>query len=334
MKMSPCLADEIEPVDSLLTELAGGGWVSGSALAANLGVTRSAVSARVGRLRRAGLDIYAVSGKGYKLSDPLDFLEAQGIREQLSAASVAELDQLILCRSVDSTNTVLSGCRDGATRACLAEHQTAGRGRAGRGWASPFATNLHLSVGHDLAVPRAPLAAVSLAVGVAVAEMLTTLGVEAVGLKWPNDLWVGTAKVGGILTEARSEAGGMARLVVGVGLNIAMPRREGEVIEQSWTRLIDHMSNQPSRSQIAGLCLDAVLAALRAFERDGFASFVDRWARYDRIAGHAVDLLDGDSRRSGVARGVGPDGCLLVDIGDTRETVYAGDISLRMAEGP
>ncbi|HET7313712.1 biotin--[acetyl-CoA-carboxylase] ligase [Salinisphaera sp.] len=322
--------DEIESADPLIVALAGGGWVSGPALAAHLGVTRSAVSARIARLRRTGIDVYAVSGKGYRLAGALDLLDAKAIRAGLSAAGRDMLDQLIVRQSVDSTNSVLGGCRDGATRACLAEYQTAGRGRAGRAWISPFAANLYLSVGYDLVLPRAPVATISLAVGVALAEALADLGVADIGLKWPNDLWIGRDKLGGILTEVRGEVAGMARLVVGLGLNIAMPRGPASAIDQPWTRLVDHAPPGLTRSRVAGRCLDAVLAALTEFETRGFEPFAARWPRYDRVAGQPVDLVENHRRTSAIAQGVADDGSLLVEIDGARRAVYAGDISLRL----
>ncbi|WP_423821661.1 biotin--[acetyl-CoA-carboxylase] ligase [Salinisphaera sp. SPP-AMP-43] len=328
--MSQEWVDEIESAEPVIAALADGGWMSGPRLAVQLGVSRSAVSARVARLRAAGIDIYAVSGKGYRLAGPVDLLEARAIRGELSPAHSARLDQLILRQTVDSTNSVLAGYRDGAIRACLAERQTAGRGRAGRAWVSPFAANLYLSVAYELAVPKAPVATVSLAVGVAMAEALDALGVPDVGVKWPNDLWIGQDKVGGILTEARAEAGGGARLIVGLGLNVAMPR-SADGIDQPWTHLVDHLPQPCSRSVLAGRCLDAVLEALTRFEHAGFEPFLARWTAFDRVAGQAVDLVDGAHRRSGVARGIGSDGSLRIEIDGREQAVYAGDISVRLA---
>lgn len=331
MKPAGTMADQIEAVDPLLGALAGSGWSSGPALASRLGVTRSAVSARMARLRHLGIDIDTVAGKGYRLARPLDLLDGEAVRAELTDMHHAMLDQLHLRQSVDSTNTVLAGYRDGATRACLAEHQTAGRGRAGRAWISPFAANLHLSVGHALVLSRTPTATISLAIGVAVAEELSALGVADIGLKWPNDLWIGRDKVGGILTEACAGIGGAARLLVGVGLNIAMPRSQADAIEQPWTRLIDHMSRPLTRSRVAGRTLNAVLSALREFEAGGFAPFAARWPRYDRIADQPVHLIENDRRTPAIARGIADDGSLTVDIDGQRRAVYAGDISLRLA---
>lgn len=324
------LPDEVEPIGDLLLALNAGEWLSASTIRSRFGLEPRAIIERIESLRGMGIDVRSDSERGYQLGSPVEFLQPSAIRRRLSPASRAELSQLLLYRSVDSTNTLLAGYQDGATRACLAEYQTAGRGRAGRSWLSSFAAGLHLSVGRDLAVPLAGLPAINLAIGVSVVESLLVLGVRGVGLKWPNDLWIGTAKLGGILAESTGVPGHRTRLVVGVGLNIDMPPSAGEGITQPWTRLVDHVADRPSRNRVAGCCLDAVLAALREFERDGFEPFMRRWESHDLIAGRVVDLLDGGRRRTGFARGVAPDGGLLVDINGTLETVYASDVSLRV----
>lgn len=323
------MIEDIQPPDPLLAALADGDWHSGTALAARLGVTRSAVSARIKRLRQRDIDIYSVSGRGYRLPEALDLLEAGVIRERLSAEARAGLDALVLRDVVDSTNTRVAAYADGATRALLAEQQTAGRGRSGRAWASPPAANLYLSVGHDMPATPAPLGALSLAIGVAVADALTALGVADIALKWPNDLWIGQAKLGGILIEARGEASGATRLVAGLGLNLRMPAQAASGIDQPWTRLADHLRPMPARSRIAGDCLNAVLAALEIFARDGFVSFARRWPDYDLTQDRPVHVLETNRTRRGIARGVADDGSLMVELDGRLERLYSGDVSLR-----
>ena len=320
----------VSPPGSLVAQLADGQWHRGPALAESLGVTRATISARVAALTALGLDVYSVSGKGYRLARPLDLLSVEAIAGDLNANARGLLDELIVHEQADSTNSVLAAFDDGATRACLAEYQSAGRGRAGRAWVSPFAANLYLSIGRAVAAPQAPLGTLSLAVGVAVADALTELGVPDVGVKWPNDLWIGQAKVGGILIEHRGETGGAARLVIGVGLNVAMNDTQAAAIDQQFTQVADHMAPLPSRSRLAACCLNAVLDALAAFEQSGFAGFAERWARYDRVCDKAVRLLEAQGERHGIARGINADGSLSVDINGERCAVYSGDVSLRI----
>ena len=324
------VSDHIEAPDPVLAALADGAWHRGPVLAEALGVTRAAISARIARLRQRGLAIHSVTGRGYRLAGPLDLLNGPAVRAALGVAAGRMLDQLVVLQSIDSTNSYVGACEDGLTRACLAEQQTAGRGRDGRAWVSPMAANLYLSVGRDLAPRAGALGALSLAIGVAVAEVLRDLGAADVGLKWPNDLWIGRAKIGGILIEARAEATTRTRLVAGLGLNLAMPRAAAAPIDQAWTRLADHVPDLPARSVIAGRCIDAVLRAIDTFALNGFVVFQSRWAGFDALYGQAVTLFEPGGRRHGVARGVVADGSLILDNDGTYERIYSGDVSLRL----
>lgn len=310
--------------------LADGEWHSGPTLAATLGVTRAAVSARVAELRRLGLDIYSVAGRGYRLPAPLELLDAERIRAAIAPAAAARLNAIDVFERIDSTSAELARRGDGATRACFAEYQDAGRGRARRPWVSPFGANLYLSLVHDLAAPRAPLGALGIAVGVCVAEALVLLGAKTIGLKWPNDLWAGERKLGGILVEHRGEVGGSARLIVGLGLNVAMAAPQAATVDQPWTRLADHLPTMPPRNTLAACLLAAVVDAVTGFEADGFARFCSRWPRYDVVRDRPVRVIEADGERRGIARGIAGDGALRVEVDGRMTSIYSGDVSLRV----
>src|SRR5699024_3277568 len=129
----------------------------------------------------------------------------------------------------------------------------------------------------------------------------------------------------------RGEAGGQARLVAGIGLNVAMAPQQVAAINQPWQRLADHVSALPSRNALAATMLDTVLQALAQFQRDGFAPFRARWPQLDLVHGRAVSIDDGSRKRRGVACGIGDDGALRVAFdASSVESVYAGEVSLRM----
>lgn len=315
----------------LIGLLADGCWHAGPELARELGVTRARVSQQIRALRELGLEVCSVNGRGYRLREPLVLLDEAAIRRQLSADNAAVLDGLDVLGEVDSTNAWLMESETLGPRACFAEYQSAGRGRKQRPWASPFGANLYFSVACAITTPRAPLGALSLAVAVAQAECLQSLGAEGVGLKWPNDLMVDTAKLAGILTEHRGEASGRGRVVVGTGLNVSMQPGQAPHLEQPWARLTDCVSKLPERNVLAGRMLDAVLEALQVFQRSGFEPFQRRWQQLDVARDRAVTIDDGQQQRYGIARGIARDGALRIEFKDGVEPVYAGDVSLRIA---
>ncbi len=197
----------------------------------------------------------------------------------------------------------------------LADEQVAGRGRHGRAWLSPPGRGVWLGYLRRPADPEAagPL---SLRVGIAVARALTPLGAE-VGLKWPNDLILADRKLGGILCEARWTGVRAGWVAVGVGLNLYGPMPLD--LERIGVAL-DHEVPGVTRLQV----LDAVVPALTripergALQPDELAEFERRdWLRNRRV--HLP--------RSGIARGVGADGALLVEMDDGRvERVVGGSV--------
>jgi len=320
---------------SLLSQLAGGEFVSGQALADALGVSRTAVWKQLNKLGELGLEIESVKGLGYRIPGGIELLDADAVRESLSAPAATLLRELDIREDIPSTSAeamarIAAGCDSGYV--CTAERQSAGRGRRGRPWVSPFARNLYLSVVWEYAQGAAALEGLSLAVGVALARALQRCGVEAVKLKWPNDLLHNGAKLGGVLLEMSGDAAGPCQVVVGIGLNVAMPDTAGAGIDQAWTDVARASGGANiSRNRLLGLVLDELLPALAAFERDGFSAWRDAWQGLDAFAGQQVILHSGERRVAGIARGVDERGALLLETATGIQPVFGGEISLRPA---
>jgi BirA family biotin operon repressor/biotin-[acetyl-CoA-carboxylase] ligase len=317
----------------LLDALADGRWHSGEALAEVAGISRAALAKRIARLEEWDLDIEARSGLGYRLAVPLERLDEARIREALPAATRSRLRELEVALRIDSTNQALldaAPARD--PQALFAEAQTAGRGRRGRAWRSPFGANRYLSLAWRFPAWPPQLGTLSLAVGVACARALRAAGVAQIGLKWPNDLRVGNDKLGGILIEQRGEAGGDCRVVVGVGLNIAMSAAQAASVDQPWTSVQAVLGDAaPSRNALAALLLDALLSALIEFEAQGFAGFIADWNRLDLSAGRPVRIEGAGAALEGIACGIDESGALIVESGGRRHHLHAGEVSLRLA---
>lgn len=314
----------------LLARLAAGP-VSGSRLAAELGLTRAAVWKRVQALREAGVAVAACAGVGYALERPLDLLDVQAILAQLPPATAACLD-LELAWALDSTNDALlrRPPPEAGVSALLAERQRAGRGRHGRVWTSPLAANLYLSLSRRFHGGLARLAGLSLAAGVVVVEALHDLGLRQVGLKWPNDIIVERCKLGGVLVEGGGEAAGDARAVVGVGLNVRMPASAAGAIEQPWVDLQRLLEPTPARNTVAAALLRRLVPALERFQRDGLSPFLDACRRYDSLCGHDITLLLADGRRRhGQAAGIDDDGALRVQTDAGLCRFHSGEVSVR-----
>lgn len=314
----------------LLKILADGAWHAGPQLAQELGISRAAVNKQVKKAATLGLEIDAVRGRGYRMRSAFEPLLEKVIWRGLSSAATQALDNIQVLSTVGSTNNYLldNDYANGA-QACLAEYQSAGRGRRGRQWVSPYGANLYFSVAWPFAQTPPGLGALSLAVGVELATVLRSHGAE-VRLKWPNDLYIGPRKLGGILIEHRGEIAGRSRVVVGAGLNLRMAGAQAADIDQPWTALAEHI-DLPARNVLAAQALDSVVRALSGFETGGFAAYRNRWQALDMACNQPVWVDTGSEKISGRATGVASDGALLVDCGTGLRRFYSGEVSLRLS---
>ncbi|SNS17823.1 BirA family transcriptional regulator, biotin operon repressor / biotin-[acetyl-CoA-carboxylase] ligase [Noviherbaspirillum humi] len=248
------------------------------------------------------------------------------LREPASAIDVRVVAQ------TGSTNADLIAAVGGFTSPVLlaAEHQTAGRGRAGRTWHSAPGGSLAFSLAWRFARPLAALVGLPLAVGVAVAEALAMFELT-VQLKWPNDVLYEERKLGGILVESRdvSDAGAPGCwAVIGIGLNLALPRELEAAIDRPvasvpWLAALD-------RNLLLATLANSLAQVLVQFEQHGFPALQQRWNALHAWRGREVALLDqGKVLQQGVAVGVDGQGCLLIDTPQGRRAVMSGDVSLR-----
>ncbi len=321
---------------ALVRLLADGELHSGEALAHTLGVTRAAVAKQIPALADWGIDVETLPRRGYRLAMPVELLDLAGLRAALAPASRVRLDRLEIHDELPSTNTHLLADTDlapGRYRVCLAEFQTAGRGRRGRVWRQPFASGLCLSFGWLFREPPAALGALSLAAGVATLRALRRCGVEALTLKWPNDVLKEGAKLGGILSELRLESAGPAYVVIGIGLNVRLPAAlKDDIVAAGGVPAADLATGPgtpPSRAFLAATLIDELLAVVVEFDRCGFGPFAAEWRDADALRDRRVQVHARDAVRDGVARGIDSVGGLRVEIDGRLETLTAGEVTLR-----
>ena len=221
----------------------------------------------------------------------LELLSAEKIQENINSDVRELLPAVHILNRIDSTNTyVLDYCntknpiKSGFT--CLAEQQTAGRGRWGKTWVSPYASHIYLSMLWQF--PSLPsLSGLSLVTGIIIVRVLKKLGIKSkkLGLKWPNDVYWGQEKLAGILIETAPKKLEI-NAVIGIGLNIQMPNEADMLIEQPWTDLQKILKVIPSRNIIAGLLITELLITLAIFTQKGFQPFLKDWQDLDINSAH------------------------------------------------
>lgn len=318
------------PTKSLIQLLSGGDVHSGADLARALGVSRTAVWKQIRRAQKQGHRIETLRSRGYRLLSAPDLLDAEVIRAGVDESLAARMELCVL-QSVDSTNAEIMRhprSDSSAIRVCMADAQTAGRGRRGRVWQSPPGQNLYLSLGLSLPGGLAALEGLSLVAGVAVAEALEALGLAQTDLKWPNDLQCNGRKLAGILIELQGELEGSADVVIGVGLNVHMTEAEG--VDQPWISLAQAEPDiRWSRNSLAAELIGHLCRRCLQSAEQGFSSIKPAWERRDVLRDRLLVATQGELQGTGA--GIDDAGQYLIRNGQGVTAVRAGEISLRVA---
>ncbi len=237
--------------------------------------------------------------------------------------------------SLPSTNERLlnlnaSDLHDGLA-VCLANHQSAGKGRGGKRWHSPPGAGLLLSVGRFS--KRPPDSSLALALGVATAEALEEFVSGPVELKWPNDLVAQDRKLGGILVESSAQGGTETRVVAGLGVNIRVSDEQRELVSRDGglapTGLSElNLRKAPEHNALAGIMISAIAGVLETHAADGFRRWADGWKRRDWLAGKRIEAWCGADRHVGVAAGVDSSGALLLKESGGERRILSAEIRL------
>ncbi len=320
--------------DEVLSALrmADGASMSGEVLAAELGVSRVAVSKHVSALRDLGYEIAAVPGSGYRLIASPDLPLPAEVRPLLASEFWSELHGGLTTGSTndDARAAARAGAPEGSV--FLAAKQTAGKGRLGRSWESPSG-GVYLSVVLRPRVAPAEVASLSLALALGVARGLETLGVSP-QLKWPNDVLLGQGKLAGLLHEMSAESDAVTWVVAGIGVNVrrgepAIPDPKGGAARASY---LEDFAGPVRLAQVAAAELDGIAEAYRAWTRDGFSAMRAEYEARFALAGESVRVSDasGGVRAEGEVLGVDDDGWLILkdDSGSTLG-IAAGEVTLR-----
>lgn len=298
--------------DKLLQLLSGSGVKSGTDLGDALGVSRMAVQKRIQSMVANGLPIEAVPGKGYCLNEGVSLLNERSLAAHMNSELIESLE---LFQSIGSTNSHLlgQGIEHQCARVCVAESQSAGRGRRGNDWQSAPYRNVMLSLSWGFDHWPETITGLGLAVALVITEHLNENYGLDVKIKWPNDLLVGDDKLAGILIDVAGESSGACNVVIGVGLNVHQPDWS-ERADYCWRDLASLGINVDRNKLIAGL-VNSLTAMLLEFERQGFAPMVARWNELSSFAGARIRVGDEQNSVQGLMQGVDAAGALLV-LGD------------------
>ncbi|WP_166839706.1 bifunctional biotin--[acetyl-CoA-carboxylase] ligase/biotin operon repressor BirA [Rheinheimera pleomorphica] len=316
----------------LLNALAAGEFQSGQILADMLGLSRTAVANHIKQLQQLGLDIYKVKGRGYCLSEPLTLLDAAKIN-QLRPVGCADI---LVQHITDSTNSqLMQKVQDGLVTqpgyTIVAEAQTAGRGRRGRTWYSPFAASLYFSMYWRLEQGIQAAMGLSLVVAIAIARMLKQQYQVEAKVKWPNDVYVDGKKLCGILVELAGQAHAGCDVIIGIGMNIRLPQQALDNIDQQYVDLAGACEAAIDRNLLVAMLQQQLSGLLTEFSSKGFSGFVEEFDQYNQYHNREVKLI-GSNEIKGICLGVDQQGALLIKTTEGVQAYFGGELSLRSGD--
>ncbi len=317
-----------------------GDFLSGEEISRQLGISRTAVWKRIGKLKEEGYEIDSVPHKGYRL-DPFPRGRIYGwVLEQAFEELDSQIfDRLIFAETLDSTNLEIKRriaegeLRSGMVAVC--EQQTAGRGRRGRAWASPAGSGLWFSLGLNPDIQPAHAPMLTIIAGMAVRDALEALyGLEA-GIKWPNDIIVGNRKICGILTEMTMEDLEMSGVVVGIGINVRPGAFPEELKDIATSIQAETSGEAPDRARLLCQVLSRFEHYYKIFiQTEDLSALHTTYEAHCVNIGRTVRVISPMQEFEAKALGIDDMGGLRLQLEDgTLRTVTSGEVTIRGVMG-
>lgn len=331
-------ARRVHAAEVLMRCLADGRSRAAGTLVETTGLDAEMLASALDELERWGLDVVRRDDT-VRLRHPLDVIQTDALLAGLPARTAARIERLEHFGALDSTNRWLleNGTPSpGAAWIATAEYQHAGRGRRGRSWIVPPAAGLCLSASWRFSAPIEQMAALPLAAGAVLRRALREVCGVQIALKWPNDLVWDGRKLGGILVEQVACGDGDAKVVVGVGINVALPSGSAAALSDWPGGAVDLAAAlggvPPGRCAVAAAVISALVELLAEYASTGLVPYCEELAEADCLRGQRVVVIDGRRELIGTGAGIDAEGALLLenlDGGCTR--VVSGDVSVRPA---
>lgn len=211
----------------------------------------------------------------------------------------------------------------------FSETQNAGRGRRGRQWHSPYASNIYCTVGILKALPANRQGLLSIVTGLALCHALRRSADASVRLKWPNDLLFDGRKLGGILIESRPHDAERFFFAIGFGLNVFMRAPELAEIAQPAASLDQVSDRVLDRTELLSAAIDGVVRAVRAFDPEDVEPVIAEFETFDAFFGQEVEVISASASVRGINRGIAPDGQLRLETESGEALHSSAEISLR-----
>lgn len=311
-----------------------GKFVSGQAMSVACNVSRTAIWKHIKTLRKRGYKIESYTKKGYRLLESPDLLSPLEMEPVLKTKGFGK--NYIYLEQTESTNNdakrlAQTGAKEGTV--VVAEMQTSGRGRIARGWVSPYAKGIWFSL--ILRPKFSPMEApkCTLMAAVALTKAFKALGLNNVGIKWPNDILVKGKKLVGILTEMQGSMEQIDYIVIGMGINVSVQETDMPKEMVGISTSLNREGVEADRRQIFATVLRYLEEQYDRVTLEGFESTLQEWREHNLVLGQEVQIRSADDIYTGIAEDIDIDGNLIILLPDgSRNRVLAGDVSIRTRE--
>lgn len=306
------------------------GHVSGQELCRQFGVSRTAVWKSINQLKEAGYEIEAVQNKGYRLLSSPDILSQAELESNRHTSWVGE--ELYFYKSVDSTNIRAKDLAEtGSVHGTLvvADEQTMGRGRRGRGWESRKGISIYMSLVLKPDIEPGNASMLTLVAAMAVAEGIRqSTGLEC-QIKWPNDVVIHGKKVCGILTEMSTQIDYINHIVIGIGINV-----HNEEFPEEIRDIATSLYLESGKKQNRALIIEKVWEAFEQYydiylKTQDMQGLMEEYHQKLVNMGKEVRVLDPKEPYEGRALGITPRGELVVEVQGEKRNVASGEVSVR-----
>lgn len=316
--------------------LASDAYYNAQQLSTRLQISTEKLADYMQQAQALGVQINFSEKNGYCLESPLDLINSSRIIDALTPAVAKKLQSHECLNAVTSTNELAlrEACPGiGKFSFITSEMQTQGRGRRGRVWHSPYAANIYLSIIWPYRGDASRASILSPYLALEMVELLNSLSIPRLGLKWPNDIFSDGKKMSGLLIESVYKSQQKIQLVIGMGVNVDMSKDQAGDIDQEWT---DIKSQCPDwslcRSEFIARLMNTLVFALMRFENEGALDLQNRWQRWDIMHNKDVSLYTENKQIQGIAKGINEEGNLLLDVNGQQQKFIVGDVSLRAVE--
>ncbi|MCU0821747.1 MAG: biotin--[acetyl-CoA-carboxylase] ligase [Spirochaetes bacterium] len=265
------------------------------------------------------------------MKNSIDIIDPEALRAGLKTSFIGQ--KIFYYERTASTNTIavqLSKKGEAEGTVVIAEEQTGGKGRLGRQWYSTANKNILVSVIFRPQIEPSRLFFITMLSSVACVNAVKKIcGVNA-WIKWPNDIYIGTKKTAGILTEIEAFEGAINFVVVGIGLNVNFNPSDFPDIDEIATSILKEGGREFSRTELLAAVFEEMDELYGDLKNGRHEKIYDDWKKHSRIIGKQVRIISHGRSQEGVVESVGTDGTLvLIGKDGTKRDIICGDVSLR-----